>query len=45
MQGEPGVDYDDSNLNPLVCDLCKNEVQEPRWIGRASQGKTWYVEQ
>jgi hypothetical protein len=23
MQGEPGVDYDDSNLNPLVCDLCK----------------------
>jgi hypothetical protein len=23
MQGEPGVDYDDSNLNPLVCDLYK----------------------
>ena len=23
MQGEPGVDYNDSNLNPLVCDLCK----------------------
>jgi C2H2-type zinc finger len=22
-QGEPGVDYDDTNLNPLVCDLCK----------------------
>ena len=22
-QGEPGVDYNDSNLNPLVCDLCK----------------------
>ena len=21
-QGEPGVDYDDPNLNPLVCDLC-----------------------
>ena len=22
-QGEPGVDYDDNNLNPLICDLCK----------------------
>ena len=22
-QGEPGVDYDDANLNPLTCDLCK----------------------
>jgi len=22
-QGEPGVDYDDPNLNPLICDLCK----------------------
>jgi hypothetical protein len=21
-QGELGVDYDDPNLNPLVCDLC-----------------------
>jgi hypothetical protein len=22
-QGEPGVDYNDNNLNPLICDLCK----------------------
>ena len=22
-QGEPGVDYNDNNLNPLTCDLCK----------------------
>ena len=22
-QGEPGVDYDDANLNSLICDLCK----------------------
>ncbi|MDW0313811.1 MAG: C2H2-type zinc finger protein [Nitrososphaeraceae archaeon] len=22
-QGEPGLDYNDPNLNPLVCDLCK----------------------
>ena len=22
-QGEPGVDYEDPNLNPLICDLCK----------------------
>ena len=21
-QGEPGLDYNDSNLNPLVCDIC-----------------------
>jgi C2H2-type zinc finger len=21
-QGEPGVDYDEPNLNPLVCDIC-----------------------
>jgi hypothetical protein len=24
-QGEPGVDYDEPNLNPLVCDLCKQK--------------------
>lgn len=22
-QGEPGVDYVDANLNPLICDICK----------------------
>ncbi len=22
-QGEPGLDYIDSNLNPLVCDICR----------------------
>jgi C2H2-type zinc finger protein len=21
-QGEPGMDYNDSNLNPLTCDIC-----------------------
>ena len=25
-QGEPGVDYDDANLNPLICDLCKKPL-------------------
>lgn len=25
-QGEPGVDYDDANLNPLICDLCKKNL-------------------
>jgi hypothetical protein len=24
-QGEPGVDYNEPNLNPLVCDLCKQK--------------------
>ena len=22
-QGEPGLDYHDPNLNPLVCDICR----------------------
>ena len=22
-QGEPGLDYEDNNLYPLICDLCK----------------------
>lgn len=22
-QGEPGLDYNDPNLNPLVCDICR----------------------
>jgi hypothetical protein len=22
-QGEPGIDYVDENLNPLICDICK----------------------
>jgi hypothetical protein len=24
-QGEPGIDYNEPNLNPLVCDLCKQK--------------------
>ena len=24
-QGEPGLDYNDPNLNPLECDLCKQK--------------------
>jgi hypothetical protein len=33
-QGEPGVDYDDPNLNPLICDICKlkfNNLDELGW--------------
>ena len=37
MQGEPGVDYDDSNLNPLVCDLCKIKFKS---LDEASKRKT-----
>jgi hypothetical protein len=25
MQGEPGVDYDEPNLNPLICDVCQQK--------------------
>ena len=24
-QGEPGIDYDEPNLNPLIYDICKQE--------------------
>jgi hypothetical protein len=32
-QGEPGVDYDDNNLNPLVCDLCKRKFDSLDKLG------------
>lgn len=25
-QGEPGLDYNDTNLNPLECDICKQNL-------------------
>ena len=33
MQGEPGVDYDEPNLDPLVCDLCKQEFDSLDTLG------------
>ena len=33
MQGEPGVDYDEPNLNPLVCDLCKQQFDSIDALG------------
>lgn len=32
-QGEPGVDYDDTNLNPLVCDICKRNFDSLDKLG------------
>ena len=32
-QGEPGVDYDDDNLNPLICDLCKRKFDSLDKLG------------
>jgi hypothetical protein len=32
-QGEPGVDYDDDNLNPLMCDLCKRKFDSLDKLG------------
>ena len=32
-QGEPGVDYDDPNLNPLKCDLCKKKFNSLDELG------------
>jgi hypothetical protein len=25
MQGEPDVDYDETNLNSLICDICQQK--------------------
>jgi hypothetical protein len=33
MQGEPGVDYDEPNLDPLVCDLCKKQFDSLDTLG------------
>jgi hypothetical protein len=28
MQGEPDVDYDEPNLNPLICNICQQKLGE-----------------
>lgn len=38
-QGEPGVDYDDSNLNPLICDLCKIKFNSLDELGEHQKQK------
>lgn len=32
-QGEPGLDYNEPNLNPLVCDLCKRTFKSLDQLG------------
>jgi hypothetical protein len=32
-QGEPGLDYDDANLNPLVCDICRKSFDSLDKLG------------
>jgi hypothetical protein len=32
-QGEPGLDYNDSNLNPLVCDICSKSFDSLEKLG------------
>jgi len=32
-QGEPGVDYDEPNLNPLICDICKQRFDSLDKLG------------
>ncbi|HEX2473021.1 MAG TPA: C2H2-type zinc finger protein [Nitrososphaera sp.] len=32
-QGEPGLDYDDPNLNPLVCDICSKSFDSLDKLG------------
>ena len=32
-QGEPGVDYNEPNLNPLVCDICNKSFDSLDKLG------------
>jgi C2H2-type zinc finger len=32
-QGEPGIDYDEPNLNPLVCDICNKSFDSLDKLG------------
>lgn len=32
-QGEPGVDYNESNLNPLTCDICSKSFESLDKLG------------
>ena len=32
-QGEPGLDYNDTNLNPLECDICKQKFDSLDKLG------------
>jgi len=32
-QGEPGLDYNDANLNPLVCDICSKSFDSLDKLG------------
>ena len=38
-QGEPGVDYDDPNLNPLICDICKLKFKSLDELGEHQKQK------
>jgi hypothetical protein len=33
MQGEPGVDYNEPNLNPLTCDICNQKFDSLDKLG------------
>jgi hypothetical protein len=39
-QGEPGVDYDEPNLNPLICDICKQEFDSLDKLGEDQKQPT-----
>jgi hypothetical protein len=32
-QGEPGVDYNEPNLNPLTCDICRKSFDSLDKLG------------
>lgn len=39
-QGEPGLDYNDTNLNPLECDICKQKFDSLDKLGEHQNKRT-----
>ena len=39
-QGEPGLDYNDANLNPLECDICKQKFDSLDKLGEHQNKRT-----
>ena len=39
MGAEPGVDYKEPNLNPLICDICKKRFKTLDQLGEHQQYK------
>ncbi|HEV8404467.1 MAG TPA: hypothetical protein VGQ13_01045 [Nitrososphaera sp.] len=39
-QGEPGFDYNEPNLNPLICDICRETFDSLDKLGNIRKEST-----